>query len=87
MKMERSFQEILAMRMSEIKAPQALPTGTYLMLVDGQPVFDKAGANQTDCVDFSFKPLQAQDDVDTKQLTEVLNGDALSDRRSSIVCL
>jgi hypothetical protein len=36
--------------------------------------------DETDCVVFTFKPVQPQNDVDQKLLAEVLNGDALSDR-------
>jgi hypothetical protein len=78
---ERSFAEILNMPLEEIKTPQALPVGTYLCTVFGQPIFDKVGENQTDCVIFNLKPVQAQGDVDQKQLAEVLNGEALSDRK------
>jgi hypothetical protein len=78
---ELSFAEILNMQAKDIKTPQALPMGTYLSMVMEQPQFAKAGVAETDCVDFSLKPLQAQGDVDPKQLAEVLNGEALSDRR------
>jgi hypothetical protein len=78
---ERSFTEILDMQAKNVKAPQALPMGTYLCIVEGVPIIGTAGEKGTDCVTFSFKPLQVQDDVDQKQLAEVLNGDALPDRR------
>ena len=79
--MERSFTEILSMSLQEIKSPKALPVGTYLSIIDGQPNITQAGLNKTDCVIFNLKPIQAQDDVDQKQLAEVLNGEALQDRR------
>src|SRR5262249_47787286 len=77
---ERSFSEILNMTLEEIKTPQALPQGTYLCMVFGQPEIKPAGEYKTDCVVFNLKPMQAQSDVDQKQLAEVLNGDALHDR-------
>jgi hypothetical protein len=76
-----SFADILDMPVEEIKEPKALPPGTYLCVVDGQPEYAKVGQNQTDCVNFMLKPLQAQADVDQKQLAEVLNGAALSDKK------
>jgi hypothetical protein len=81
MPLERSFEEILTMQLEEIKPPQALPVGTYLCIVDGQPEITRLGENQTDCVVFNLKVAQAQSDVDQNQLAEVLNGDALLDRK------
>lgn len=78
---EMSFQEILDMPADEIRAPQALPTGTYLGIIEGQPEFTKVGQKQTDAIDFNIKPLQAQADVDAKQLAESLDGTALSDKK------
>lgn len=79
--MEQSFAEILSTRLQDIESLKALPTGTYLCLVEGQPEITKAGQKFTDCVIFNFKPLQAQDDVDQSQLRDVLNGQALQDRK------
>lgn len=78
---EASFQEILDMPIDEIKDPVALPPGTYLCLVDGQPEFEKIGKNQTDCVVFSLKPLQAGPEVDQRLLDEALDGSQLQDKK------
>ena len=78
---EMSFQDILQMPIDEIKEPTALPTGTYLTIVDGQPEFAKVGQNQTDCVVFNLKPLEPMQDVDRKLLAESLNGAPLSDKK------
>jgi hypothetical protein len=77
-----NFTEILSMQLEEIEAPQILPVGTYLCAVDGQPDrTQQVGPNQTHCIDFNLKVLQAQPDVDQAQLAEVINGGALSDRK------
>ena len=81
MPLERSFEEILTMQLEEIKPPQALPVGTYLCIVDGLPEITQLGANNTDCVVFNLKVVQAQSDVDQRQLAEVTNGGALQDRK------
>lgn len=78
---DMSFTDILDMPADDIKAPQALPVGTYLGIVDGQPEFTKVGQKQTDAVDFNIKPLQAQQDVDQKQLAESLDGSTLPDKK------
>jgi hypothetical protein len=74
-----NFQDILNMPAVDIKDPVALPTGSYLCLITHpQPTFDKAGPNNTDCVDFTLAPQQAQEDVDQHQLAQALNGAALN---------
>jgi hypothetical protein len=77
---ENSFLEILHKPIDEIKEPVALSAGKYLMIVDGPHQHAKAGAKETDCVDFNLKPIQALD-VDPNQLTQALNGEALQDKR------
>ena len=76
-----SFQDILNMPADQIEAPKALPVGTYVCIVDGQPEYAKIGKNNTDCVNFMLKPVQAMQDVDQSQLAEVLNGSSLQDKK------
>ena len=78
---ELSFTDILDMPIEDIKEPKALPPGTYLTIVDGQPEYAKVGQNQTECVNFNLKPLQAGPDVDPSQLAEVLDGANLQDKK------
>ncbi len=68
-----NFQDILSKPSASIETPKALPVGTYLCIIDGQPEFAKIGKNQTDCINFSLKPVQAQPDVDQEQLQAALN--------------
>jgi hypothetical protein len=77
---DMTFAEILDQPVNEIEAPKALPIGTYIGIIDGQPEFVKLGQNQTDAVQFNIKPLQAVK-VDERQLDEVLNGASLSDKK------
>lgn len=76
-----SFEDILNTPAEDAKPPVALPVGTYLGIVDGQPEFRKIGQKQTDCVNFSIKPIQAQEDVDKDKLSEALNGKSLQDKK------
>src|SRR6516162_8046687 len=78
---ELSFQDILDMPIEDIKEPKALPPGTYTCIVDGQPEYAKVGQNQTECVNFNLKPLQAGSDVDANLLREVLDGANLQDKK------
>lgn len=68
-----SFQDILNKPSNTIDAPKPLPPGTYLCLVNGQPEFAKIGRDNTDCVNFALKPVQAQPDVDQTALQEALS--------------
>lgn len=80
-----SFQDILSKPAASIEPPKALPVGTYLCIIDGQPEFTKVGKNQTDALKIGFKPVQAQPDVDQEQLQSALsvNGavSALADKK------
>ena len=78
---ERSFADILGMPLNQIETPKALPVGTYPCIVKGQPEITQIGPNKTDCVIFNLEPVQAGTDVDQSQLREVLNGEALLDRK------
>jgi len=78
---DMSFADILNRPADEIEAPKALPVGTYLCIVDGQPEFAKIGKNNTDCVNFNLKPVQPGPDVDQKALQDTLNGQSLSDKK------
>lgn len=78
---DANFQDILNKPIDQIEAPKALPVGTYLCLVDGQPEQTTIGKNNTPCYNFSLKPVQAQQDVDQGQLAENLNGASLQDKK------
>lgn len=79
-----TFADILNTKAAEVEAPQPLPVGTYLGVVDGQPEFAKIGKNQTDCVNFKIKLMQAQTDVDQQQLLDALKGKALSEKHVTV---
>src|SRR5262245_37331801 len=65
-----SFEEILNLPASEIKAPQAYPVGTYHCLVDGPCEPGKSSQKQTDFLRFKFKILSPMQDVDAAQAAE-----------------
>lgn len=75
-----SFQDILNTPATEIKPPEALPIGTYLAIVDGQPELAQRGKNNNNCAIFKLKPIQAQPDVDQQLLMQSLNGSSLQDK-------
>lgn len=79
--MAESFMDILNKPIDEIEAPKALPIGTYLCLVDGQPEQTTIGKNNTPCINFNLKPVQAGADVDRNELTKTLNGASLQDKK------
>jgi hypothetical protein len=76
-----NFMDILNQPADDIKVPQALPTGTYLCIIDGQPEITKVGKKETDAVIFSFKPVQPTEDVDQQALQTALDGSALADKK------
>jgi hypothetical protein len=78
--MPENFQDILNKPIDQIEAPKALPMGTYLCLVDGQPEQTTIGKNNTPCINFNLKPVQAVK-VDDAELQKVLNGKALQDMK------
>jgi hypothetical protein len=74
-----NFNDVLHNAADYIDERRVLPAGTYMCIVEYYE-FARAGYNNTDCVDFYLKPLQAID-VDSEQLTEALNGTTLSNVR------
>lgn len=75
-----SFTDILNKPAAAIEPPKPLPVGTYLAIVDGPGELAKIGKDQTDCVNFKLKLMQAQPDVDQGALQEALNGASLADK-------
>lgn len=63
-----NFGSVLDKPTEEIKRPPALPQGTYVFAVQGLPRQDKSTKKQTEFVEFTCKPIQAQDDVDADDL-------------------
>lgn len=80
-----SFEDILNTPVNEHKPPKPLPPGEYLGLIDGQPELTQRGKNQTHCVVFPIKLMQALNQSPTfqQELTEALEGKSLSDVRLS----
>lgn len=62
-----SFEEILNKPASEIKAPQPYPLGTYHCIIDGAPTPGKSSQKQTDYLQFKYKILSPQEDVDARE--------------------
>jgi hypothetical protein len=75
-----SFQEILNQNLDDFEAPQPLPVGTYLTIVDGQPTIGELGKNKNGAAVFNLKFMQATGDVDQHALIQSLKGKSLSDR-------
>jgi hypothetical protein len=65
-----SFEELMKMPATEIKAPQAYPPGSYHVLVEGPPTHGKSSKIQTDFWEFKFKILSPLKDVDQQAYTE-----------------
>jgi len=75
-----NFQDVLNKPATDVKPPEPLPPGTYLCIVDGPGEFAKIGKNQTDCINWKLKPMQAQPDVDQAALTQSLQGKTLQEK-------
>lgn len=65
------FTSILNKRPSEIKEPPLTPVGTYLCLLQGQPVLGESSGKKTPQVDFPCKVLAAGDDVNKDELAAI----------------
>lgn len=63
-----NFASILDEAPTEIERPKPLPVGTYLCVVQGQPVYDKSNKKGTPFVEFTLRPVSAEEDVDHDDL-------------------
>lgn len=68
-----NFTSILDRPASSIEKPKPWPVGTYTAVVTGLPRQDKSAKKQTPFVEFTLKPLQAEEDVDQEAL-EAMGG-------------
>jgi hypothetical protein len=55
---------------NEVEKPQAVPQGTYLTAVIGQPRADKSTIQQRDFLEFRLKLIEPDSDVDIKELAK-----------------
>lgn len=62
-----TFTSVLDKPAEDVKPPAQVPFGTFLVLLQGMPVFGKARTG-TEQVDFHGKFLQAKEDVNQEQL-------------------
>jgi hypothetical protein len=65
-----NFSSILDESPTEVAAPVPLPQGTYLCVVQGSPVYDKSTKKGTPYVEFSLRPIAADEDIDENDLDE-----------------
>lgn len=65
-----NFQSILDDSPTEVERPQPLPVGTYLCTVASWRQ-DKSTKKGTPFIEFTLKPVAADEDVDTDALTEM----------------
>lgn len=63
-----TFSSVLDMPASDIERPKPAPVGSYICVVQGQPRIDKSAKKQTEYSEFTLKPLEPLDDVDTDAL-------------------
>jgi hypothetical protein len=64
------FNALLDKQADDIKAPQPLPLGTFVLLVTGKE-FGQSSQKKTPYVRFLFRPQQAEADVDPATLEGV----------------
>lgn len=65
------IEDILDRPSNAAERPKPMPAGTYLMVVQGLPRFDKSSKKQTPYVEFLLVPQSAMDDVDAAELEEM----------------
>jgi hypothetical protein len=63
-----NFSSILDKPSSSVEKPKPWPVGTYTAVVTGLPRQDKSAKKQTPFVEFTLKPLSAEEDVDQEAL-------------------
>jgi len=68
-----NFASILDEAPTEINRPKPLPVGTYICVVQGQPTYDKSNKKGTPFVQFTLRPVAAEEDVDPEEL-EAMGG-------------
>lgn len=66
-----NFASILDESPTEVKAPPPMPAGTYLCTVVGSAEYGKTPNTGTEYARFLLKPIQAAEDVDETELSEV----------------
>ena len=66
-----NFASILDEAPTEIDRPKPIPTGTYLCRVQGTLTYDKSSKKGTPFVQFTLKPISAEEDVDEEDLAEM----------------
>lgn len=71
---QANFGAILDKAPTDIKAPTALPVGTYLTVVQGLPRYDKSTKKGTEYAEYTLSILQAGEDVDPDELAAVEGG-------------
>lgn len=64
-----NFSSILDESPSEVAAPQPMPQGTYVCVVQGV-TYDKTTKKGTDYAEFTLRPIAAEADVDEDELAE-----------------
>lgn len=64
------FTEALNLKAEDIKRPPMLPVGHYRAVVAKIPEISTSDDGKWDFVDFQFKIVQAQDDVDADEMKE-----------------
>lgn len=66
-----NFGALLNTPAGEIERPKPLPQGSYVVMVQGLPRFDKSAKKQTEFVEFTLKLLSAAEDVDADELKDL----------------
>ncbi len=62
------FSSILSKAPSDVEKPKPLPVGSYVVVVRGQPKFDKSTKKQTPYVEFTYGIMAPGEDVDSDDL-------------------
>lgn len=66
-----NFSNILDTPSNEVERPKPMPQGTYLGVIFGLPRQDKSSKKQTEFVEFTYRFMEAGEDVDEEALADV----------------
>lgn len=77
-----NFGSVLDRPSQAIERPRPLPAGHYIMVVKGQPKFDKSTQKKTEYAEYTMVPMQAMEDVDAEALADALTNKATGEKKA-----
>lgn len=82
--MRDSFEDLLDKPLDNFKKPPAMPEGNYIFQVTDFKFGKTTGEKKTNFVEFETTYVEAMPDVDADNLSTVLDGNALTSKKSKL---